>query len=197
MIGGVSVVLPLGSIYSRFDTKKLYIVSVATFSVGSALCGGAPTLDAFVVGRAIAGMGGIGMYLGVMALLSVNTTPAERPLYLGLVYSATLQKCYYKADGSKWPDLWHWELCRPVIGGAFATSKATWRWGFYVNLCIIGLLSPVYLLLILSFQPQRQRKIFSRLREVDFAGTVLSIGCLVCLVMAINFGGTLYRWGIA
>ena len=85
MIGGVSVVLPLGSIYSLFDTKKLYIVFVVTFSAGSALCGAAPSLDAFIVGRAIAGMGGIGMYLGVMTLLSVNTSPTERPLYLGLV----------------------------------------------------------------------------------------------------------------
>lgn len=82
----------------------------------------------------------------------------------------------------------------PVIGGAFADSKATWRWGFYVNLCIIGLLSPVYLFLISSFRPQRHRSILSRLIDLDHAGTVLSIGCLVCLVMAINFGGTLYRW---
>ncbi|KAL8644144.1 MAG: hypothetical protein Q9226_007912 [Calogaya cf. arnoldii] len=155
MIGGVSVVLPFGSIYSLFDTKKLYIVSVVIFSMGSALCGAAPTLDAFIVGRAIAGMGGIG----------------QRGLVFGIG-----------------------NVAGPVIGGAFAESKATWRWGFYVNLCIIGLLSPVYLFLIPSFRPQRNRSILSRLRDLDQAGTVLSIGCLVCLVMAINFGGTLYRW---
>lgn len=85
MIGGVSVVLPFGSIYALFDTKKVYIGSVVTFSVGSALCGAAPNLDAFIVGRVIAGVGGIGMYLGVMTLLSVSTSPTERPMYLGLV----------------------------------------------------------------------------------------------------------------
>lgn len=85
----------------------------------------------------------------------------------------------------------------PVVGGAFADSKATWRWGFYVNLCIIGLLSPVYLFLIPSFKPQQSRSILSRLRDLDGAGTVLSIGSLVCLVMAINFGGTLYSWNSA
>jgi MFS family permease len=85
MIGGVSFVLPFGSIYAMFDTKKVYIASVLCFTVGSALCGAAPTLNAFIVGRAIAGVGGIGMYLGVMTLLSVNTGDTERPMYLGLV----------------------------------------------------------------------------------------------------------------
>lgn len=85
MIGGVSSVLPFGSCYALFDTKKLYNGSVVTFLVGSALCGAAPNLNAFIVGRVIAGVGGIGMYLGIMTLLSVNTSPTERPVYLGLV----------------------------------------------------------------------------------------------------------------
>jgi MFS family permease len=82
----------------------------------------------------------------------------------------------------------------PLVGGAFADSKATWRWGFYVNLCIIGLLSPVYLFLIPSFKPQQSRTIASRWKDIDGAGAVLSIGSLVCVVMAINFGGTMYSW---
>lgn len=83
------------------------------------------------------------------------------------------------------------------MGGAFADSKATWRWGFYVNLCIIGLLSPVYLFLIPSFKPQQSRSIQSRLSDLDGTGALLSIGSLVCLVMAINFGGTLFAWNSA
>lgn len=66
-----------------------------------------------------------------------------------------------------------------------------------MNLCIIGLLSPVYLFLIPSFKPQRSRTILSRLNDLDGAGTILSIGSLVFLVMAINFGGTLYNWNSA
>lgn len=66
-----------------------------------------------------------------------------------------------------------------------------------MNLCIIGLLSPVYLFLIPSFKPQKSRSVQSRLKELDGAGIILSIGSLVCLVMAINFGGTLYDWDSA
>ena len=85
MIGGVSFVLPFGSMYAMFDAKQMYITCILLFSIGSALCGAAPDIDAFIVGRVIAGIGGIGIYLGVMTLLSCNTTGKERPMYLGLV----------------------------------------------------------------------------------------------------------------
>ncbi len=52
--------------------------------MGSAICGAAPTINALIVGRAICGVGGAGMYVGVMTLLSVTTTPQERPMYIGL-----------------------------------------------------------------------------------------------------------------
>lgn len=177
-IGGVGAVLPLGRMYALFDAKWLCIFFVVLFCAGSALCGGAPNMDAFIVGRVIAGVGGIGIYLGVMTLLSVNTTTTERPLYLGLVGLVF-------GVGN---------VVGPVIGGAFADSAATWRWGFYINLCIIGLMSPVYIFLIPGFQPAPGRTAIDRVKEIDFVGTFLSIGSLVCLVMAINFGGVLYAW---
>ena len=72
-------------IYGQFDPKWLYIICVAMFEVGSAVCGAAPTMNALIVGRAIAGLGGAGMYLGVIMLLSVFTTPSERPAYFGML----------------------------------------------------------------------------------------------------------------
>lgn len=85
MIGGVSFVLPFGTMYNLFDAKIMYLICIVLFSIGSAVCGAAPTPSAFIVGRMIAGVGGIGIYLGVMTLLSANTTGTERPMYLGLV----------------------------------------------------------------------------------------------------------------
>ena len=71
--------------YSQFNPKILYILTVALFEVGSAICGAAPTMDALIVGRVIAGLGGSGMYLGVIMLLSFFTTPVERPRYIGMI----------------------------------------------------------------------------------------------------------------
>jgi len=53
------------------------------FEIGSAICGAAPTMDALIVGRAICGVGGSGMYVGVMTLLAATTTIHERPVYVG------------------------------------------------------------------------------------------------------------------
>ena len=87
----------------------------------------------------------------------------------------------------------------PVIGGVFAESAATWRWGFYLNLCVGGLFAPVYLFLLpgfdpRGFDPRGPQKLASRFREFDYVGAVLSVATFVCIIMATNFGGTLYAW---
>lgn len=100
--------------YGQFDAKLLYLITVALFEIGSALCGGAPNMDALIVGRAICGFGGAGMYCGVLTFLSVTTTEHERPMYVGLT-------------GVTWG---MGTVLGPIIGGAFADSSATWRWSF-------------------------------------------------------------------
>lgn len=84
MIGGMAVVLPLGRLYVLYDTKWVYIISTVIFMAASALCGAAPTMDAEIIGRVFAGAGGNGMYFGLLALISINTTSREWPQYLSL-----------------------------------------------------------------------------------------------------------------
>ncbi|KAL8897231.1 MAG: hypothetical protein Q9192_002685 [Flavoplaca navasiana] len=165
-------------LFGLFNAKYLYIGSVILFMAGSALCGGAPTTNAFIVGRVIAGLGGNGMYMGTLTLLSVNTNDKERPMYIGLtglVFGTGI-------------------VCGPIVGGAFAVSSATWRWGFYLNLVVGGLFSPVYLFLLPPFEPRSGQNVGSKIREFDIVGAILSIAILVCTIMAINFGGALYTW---
>lgn len=73
-------------------------------------------------------------------------------------------------------------------------SRATWRWGFYFNLVIGAVFTPVYLLLVPSFTPRLDTSLQTRLRSFDYIGAILQAGLLVSGVMAINFGGTLYNW---
>ncbi|KAK2759174.1 hypothetical protein FQN54_003274 [Arachnomyces sp. PD_36] len=178
LLGGAAVVLPFGKLYGLFDAKWLYIASSLLFNIGSALCGAAPNMNALIIGRVLAGMGGNGMYLGVMTLLSVNTSDRERPGYLsfvGLVWGVGT-------------------VLGPVVGGAFVESPATWRWAFYINLCVSGLFAPVYLFYIPSFKPRAGNRIIKLVREFDTVGMILSVGAIITIIMAINFGGTLYRW---
>jgi MFS family permease len=60
-------------LYGICNIKYVYIASIALFEGGSALCGGAPNMNALIIGRAIAGVGGCGMYLGyVFGLFDIN-----------------------------------------------------------------------------------------------------------------------------
>ena len=42
-------------------------------------------MNALIVGRAICGVGGMGLYLGTMNMMSNLTSEAERPVYLSFV----------------------------------------------------------------------------------------------------------------
>ncbi|KAL9110819.1 MAG: hypothetical protein Q9227_004619 [Pyrenula ochraceoflavens] len=123
-------------------------------------------------------LAGAGMYLGVIMLLSVFTTPTERPLYFAMVGSTF-------GLGT---------VLGPIVGGAFADSGASWRWAFYVNLCIGGAFSPVYFLYLPSQDPRPGVSYFKLLGEIDWIGTLLQIGAFTSGIMAISFGGLIFNW---
>jgi MFS family permease len=68
--------------YGQFNAKWVFIVGTIIFEIGSAICGAAPNIDTLIAGRAICGVGGSGMYVGVITLLSMTTTEKERALYM-------------------------------------------------------------------------------------------------------------------
>ncbi|KAF8867337.1 hypothetical protein BDZ45DRAFT_700256 [Acephala macrosclerotiorum] len=81
-LGSIVTILTFGKAYGIFNVKWLHITSVTIFAIGSAICGTAPNMNALIVGRVIAGIGGAGMYLGNLNLLSINISLRERPVYL-------------------------------------------------------------------------------------------------------------------
>ncbi|KIN06900.1 hypothetical protein OIDMADRAFT_150156 [Oidiodendron maius Zn] len=179
VLGAVSTVIVWGKIMGVFSVKWTYITAVVIFEVGSAICGAAPDMDAMIVGRAIAGVGGSGMYVGCLALLSMTTTLRERPIYMA-------------TTGFTWGS---GTVLGPIVGGAFAENPhTTWRWSFYINLCIGALFAPACLFLLPAADPQKGVPFLHRVRHLDYLGTILNIGFLVPLIMAINFGGTVYTW---
>jgi MFS family permease len=58
-----------GKLYAIFSAKWLYLSSVVLFETGSALCGAALTMNVFIVGRAIAGLGVGSICLSLLAFL--------------------------------------------------------------------------------------------------------------------------------
>jgi hypothetical protein len=70
--------LVFGKLYTFFSVKATFLTSILLFEAGSALCGAAPNSIAFILGRAIAGLGSGGILSGVVRFSfpfsSLNTT---------------------------------------------------------------------------------------------------------------------------
>jgi hypothetical protein len=64
LLGSVVTIALFGSLYTKIEVKWLYLSSILTFEVGSAICGAAPNMQAMAIGRVVAGIGGSGIYLG-------------------------------------------------------------------------------------------------------------------------------------
>lgn len=96
--------LPIsGRIYQLYSTKWVYLSSLVIFEVGSALCGAAPSSVAFIIGRAIAGMGSAGIFTGGMVMLLPLIPLRKRPTFTsfqGIIFGVA-------------------SVVGPVMGGAF------------------------------------------------------------------------------
>ncbi|KAH8196242.1 hypothetical protein TruAng_009599 [Truncatella angustata] len=65
-----------GKIYTRINSKVVFIVCLVVFEAGSALCGAAPSSTALIIGRALAGMGGAGLLNGFYINLPIGGAAA-------------------------------------------------------------------------------------------------------------------------
>jgi len=177
-LGSVAVILLVGTLYGHFNMKWIYIGSITLFEIGSVLCGAAPNMDALIVGRVLAGMGGSGIYLGGLNYFTLLTNPEERGLYISLI-------------GFNWGI---GAVLGPVIGGAFSISAATWRWAFYINLVIGAAAAPVYVFFLPSCKPDAGKTVRERLGHFDFLGLFLIAASWVLFTVSFSIAGGVWAW---
>jgi len=169
-----------GRLYYRFSAKWVFLFCLFIFEIGSLVCGIAPNSTALIVGRAVAGVGAAGIFTGALIIIAFSTPLEKRAMYTALVSAAFGVS----------------SVIGPLIGGAF-TDHLTWRWCFYINLPFGGV-TAVGLVFFLNLQPQghpdANETLFQKIMHFDPIGTIIFLPCVVCVLLALQWGGSTYAW---
>lgn len=168
-----------GKIYKYYNLKWSFLLSMLIFEVGSLICGVAPNSTALVAGRAVAGLGGAGLSVGGICILSFTVPPAKRPMMMGVIGMT-----YAIAA-----------VLGPLLGGVL-TDRVSWRWCFYINLPIGGVAAiAVFFFFHLPAAAAPPRVSWTKkLLHVDPVGVALAMGGITCFILALQYGGNTHPW---
>jgi DHA2 family multidrug resistance protein len=145
---------PTGYLAGRFGLKRLFLVSVAGFTVASMLCGMSQSLMQIVLFRVLQGLFGAALVpLSQTTLLNIN--PPERQGSAMALWGVAV-------------------MAGPVLGpvlGGWLTEAYSWRYVFYINLPI-GILAFAG---ITTFLPETARNATAKLDWFGFGTLSLTI----------------------
>ncbi len=159
-----------GTLGDRFGRKRLFLVGLAIFTLGSALCGFAPTLGWLIAGRVLQGAGGAALSPGSLSVLaSAFPEPRERAQAIGI-----------------WSGVSGIALAAgPLIGGSLI-QLSSWPAIFFVNLPV-GIVAFVLGWRVLAESRNPDAKRF------DIPGQLLIIAGLTALTYAL-IEGSIQGW---
>jgi DHA2 family multidrug resistance protein len=148
---------PSAFLSSRFGVKRVFLYSIAGFTVASMLCGMAQSLVQIVLFRILQGLCGAALIpLSQSVLLSIY--PKERQGSAMALWGVAVMTG---------------PILGPVLGG-WLTANYTWRYVFYINLPI-GILASLGMA---TFLPETKRDDKAKLDWFGFGTLSIAIGAL-------------------
>jgi EmrB/QacA subfamily drug resistance transporter len=167
-----TAVAPLyGKLSDIHGRRAMMLVSIGIFLAGSAVCAAASNMLMLILGRALQGLGGGGIFPIAQAIMADTITPRERgrfQAYMGTVWITS-------------------GVGGPILGG-FLAEHFSWQAIFWLNVPI-GLAAAVMTHRNLKRLPRHDRK-----HKLDLVGAALMMAAAVALLLALNWGGTRFPW---
>lgn len=153
-----------GYFCDTFGMRRMYLFSLALFTVGSALCGAAWSNDSMIVFRVIQAIGG-GLIIPVTMAIVYHVFPMkERNMAMGIWGISA--------------------MVAPAIGptlSGYLVEYWDWRWIFTINIPI-GIAGYVFAALVL------RESALHRDAKFDYGGFITSSLGLFCLLLALSQG---------
>jgi EmrB/QacA subfamily drug resistance transporter len=169
-----TVTVPLyGKLSDLYGRRRLFVVSISIFLLGSALCGLAQSMGELIAFRALQGVGAGGLIPLSQAAIADLFSPRERGRYQGYI-------------GAMWATA---AIAGPLLGGTL-TDAASWRWIFLINLPL-GALALVVVIRTMRMPTQ------TREHSIDYAGALLLTVGVTAILLATAWGGSSYAWDSA
>ena len=157
-----TVTLPLwGRFSDQFGRRRLILLAIVVFLVGSTAAGLARSIDWLIAARAFQGLGAGGLMPLGMAVIGDLYTPTQR---------ARMQALFSSVWGIA-------SLVGPLAGGLL-TDHLSWRWVFFINLPI-GLVAALLIYAALVDRARHERPVIDWLG----AGTLAAGASLLLLAM--------------
>ena len=157
-IVAAAITIPLtGWLAGELGRRKVFLVSIFVFTVASALCGGATSLDQIVLFRFLQGVGGAALV----------------PLSQAVLFDINPPKDFGRAMSIWGIGVTMGPILGPALGG-WLTDNYSWRWVFYINLPI-GVLAFAGLFFTM---PESRNAKSSRFDFLGFTSLSLAIAAL-------------------
>jgi len=163
-------ILTWGKLSDQYGRRRVFVVGISLFAVGSAISGVSNDLGTMLVGRVIQGFGAAMAIPSTLSILTTTFVGKARALAFG-VWGAVAG-----ATGA----------IGPILGGYFVTY-VTWRWAFFINIPIAAVA------LIGAFAYIQETRFKNPSYRTDFGGIVLTATSLSALIFGLIEGQT-YGW---
>ena len=148
-----------------------------------------------IIGRAVAGVGAAALFSGGLTIVAYSVPLRKRPIYIAALSSTFGIAAVVGpilgggASGPRLLDL------LPLTVPSVFTDHVSWRWCFWINLPL-GAITLVVVAWCFPNPSGRHPDMTTRhkLEQIDFGGAALLVTAVVCLLLALHWGGIVYPW---